>query len=328
MCHIPFDLLRVYVLAMLAVVATASSALAQDGAVPPPYDTISVNVSEGLDRILAGSIEPTQINGHFYHGLIFRAGFLGTDADRPALREIARRFSGERTYGTGLVAMRALATLGGEESFFIEVAQRWDPTTLLAGTHPSRNPTFRMARAAVDYLAGNPTPRTLAVLDSLRKTEGQFGYAYSIALNNLNRIEEYVALTSDRERADEALRWAPVAFLNTLTDDVWVVDMTAHTSQMTLGRRWLRELSRSNPQAVAAAVQTAAAAQRAESLAWYLDGVEDPSAREREGARRRAERDELSYLRHVGALTSPEVRALIDPTGETWTRSPYERPDR
>ena len=313
----------------LVAVALAPTAQAQDGAVPPPYDTVAVGVSEGLARVLArGDAELTLAEDVYLNGLVFRAGFLGSDADRPALREIARRSLDPQTYGAGLVALRALATLGGEEAFLIEVARQWDPRALPAGAHSPQDPAFRMARAAVDYLAGSPTPRVLSVLDSLRNVEGQFGYAYFDALNNLDRQEAYEALPSDRERADEALKWVPVTFSNTMTDDVWVVDMAAHTSQMTLGLRWLRDLSASNPQAVAAAVEAAAAAQRAESLVWHLDGVESAGRWGRESAHMMAKRDELSYLRHVGALTSPEVRALIDPTGETWTRSPYESPYR
>ena len=183
-----------------------------------------------------------------------------------------------------------------------------------------REPTFRMALASADFLAGTPTPRAVAVLDSLQKIENQFSFAYVNSLTNQGKQEAYEALPSDRARADEAVKLAQIGGGRDY--------ISGHSSLMPLGWRWLRELSRSNPQALAAAIEAAAEAQRAESLAWHLDGVEDAGAGEREYAHREADRDALRLVRYVGALASPEVRALIDPTGETWTRSPYERFER
>ena len=81
----------------LVVVAATPSAVAQEGAVPPPFDTITVDVSEGLARVLARDIEISHANALYLNGLIVRAGYLGTEADRSVLREIARRYSDRQT---------------------------------------------------------------------------------------------------------------------------------------------------------------------------------------------------------------------------------------
>ena len=297
---------------------------AQD-ALPPPLDTISVDISGGLARVLSGQVASVP----YAVDLVLRAGFVGTDEDRRTLREIARRYSDERTLGLGARAIRSLALLGGEQPFFLEVLSRWDSDATPGQRVKARDPALHLAHEAASYLSWDPTPESMAALDSLRKVEGSFGSYYGNSLTAEYWDAEYRALASDEARAERAVSLAARG---------WADDTDGHSAAAIydeygirggapLGWRWLRELSRDAPQAVAAAILTSTAEQEAHSRSWYLER-QGAGPRASEFANVRAAQAATSYLRYVGALTSPEVRALIDPTGETWTRSPYENPYR
>ena len=276
-----------------------------------------------------------------------RALYLATEADRPALYALVER-AAESGALTGTIALETLWRLGEDPDYFATIVRAWDedpPEVRALGSSSGQSPKHWLARAAGFMLARSPTTEYTALLDSIdvrgrREFRAQlqsgrvpttpYPTGFNSIASEIRRVRDlqadYAALTTDAERVAFALSHATWGSTS-------VYDITAQIQPAGgVGHAWLREISERSPALVAAGIVSHVDASLA---AWQrrrreavreeiaAEGLDAASAERemeyvKETIQERAAEVRLAQLRYLGAVTTPEVRALMNAGGEIW----------